>query len=158
MPFGHLLIRPMKIKFILPLIAAFIILYGCSSCNNNSKPEANISISPEAGTNYKQGQDVAVKLSYPADMKPDSIVYLLDSTRFISKKDSSAVSVKTDTMRLGPRGITAKIYQGGKSQDVSTNIVLLPSKAPEVYTYKVEKVFPHDTGSFTEGLLYHDGY
>ena len=34
----------------------------------------------------------------------------------------------------------------------------MPAKAPEEYTYKVEKVFPHDTGSYTEGLLYQDGY
>ena len=113
---------------------------------------------PEAGTNYKQGQDVNVKLSYPADLKPDSIVYLLDSVRFASKKDSSAIVLKTDTMPLGPRGITAKLYTGGKSQDVSTNIVLLAGKEPEKYTYQVEKVYPHDTSSYTEGLLYQDGY
>ena len=145
----------MKINYILPLISAIAILY---SCNNNTKQEASLSISPEAGTSYKQGQDVAVKLSYPTDAKPDSIVYMVDSTRFASKKDSTAVNVKTDSLHLGPRSITAKLYQGGKSQDISTNIVLLAAKAPEQYTYKVEKVFPHDTGSYTEGLLYQDGY
>ena len=56
-------------------------------------------------------------------------------------------------MPLGPRVITAKVYQGGKSQEVSTNIVLLAAKAPEEYTYKVEKVFPHDTSSYTEGFV-----
>jgi len=61
-------------------------------------------------------------------------------------------------MHLGPRSITAKLFQGGKSQDVSTNIVLLAPKAPDEYTFKVEKVYPHDTDSFTEGLLYRDGY
>lgn len=147
----------MKNTTALLLIAAVALAFGCNSCNKKSQ-EANLSITPEAGTSYKQGQDVSVKLSYPADTKPDSIVYLLDSTRFASKKDSSAVNLKTDSMTLGPRSITAKLYQGGKSQDVSTNIVLLAAKAPEEYTFKIEKVYPHDTGSFTEGLLYHDGY
>ena len=147
----------MKNKTILLLTAVAALAFGCNSCNKN-KPEASLSISPEAGTSYKQGQEVAVKLSYPADTKPDSIVYLLDSTRFASKMDSSAVTLKTDTMPLGPRAITAKLYQGGKSQDVSTNIVLLAAKAPELYTYKVEKIYPHDTSSYTEGLLYQDGY
>jgi len=134
-----------------------MLAFGCAGCNK--KPQGNsLSITPEAGASYKQGQEVSVKLSYPADSKPDSIVYLIDSVRFASKKDSSAVSLKTDAMHLGPRVITAKLYQGGKSQEASTNIVLLAPKAPELYTYKVEKVYPHDTGSYTEGLLYQDGY
>ena len=144
----------MKNKFILPLIIAAALVYSCGK----KQQETTLSISPEAGTSYKQGQQVAIKLSYPASMKPDSIVYLLDSTRFGTKKDSSAISLKTDSLPLGPRGITAKLYQGGKSQDISTNVVLLAAKAPERYTFKVEKVYPHDTSSYTEGLLYQDGY
>ncbi len=134
-----------------------MLAFGCASCNKKTQ-ETTLTITPEAGTSYKQGQPVSVKLSYSADTKPDSIVYLVDSTRFASKKDSSAVSLKTDSMHLGPRSITAKLFQGGKSQDVSTNIVLLAPKAPDEYTFKIEKVYPHDTGSFTEGLLYQDGY
>ena len=141
-------------KIILPLILTSAVLYGCSKKLAETSP----SISPEAGTTYKQGQEVAVKVSYPADQKPDSIIYLLDSARFASKKDSSAVSLKTDTFPLGPRMITARLYQGGKSQEISTNIVLLAPKAPQEYTFKIEKVFPHDTSCYTEGLLYHDGF
>ena len=136
---------------------AVVLVYGCSSCNKKQQT-TEIGLSPEAGTNYKSGDAVHVKISYPADIKPDSVVYLLDSLRIASKKDSSAVELKTDGMKLGPRDITAKLYQGGKSQDVSTNIVLLPSKAPEQYGFKVEKVYPHDTGSYTEGLLCQDGF
>ncbi|MDB5025691.1 MAG: glutaminyl-peptide cyclotransferase [Mucilaginibacter sp.] len=145
----------MKNNFILPLIAIPALIF---SCNKNNKQEAALALSPEAGASYKQGQHVAIKLSYPADLKPDSIVYLLDSAIFASKKDSSIISLKTDTLPLGPRAITAKLYQGGKSQDITTNIVLLAAKAPEQYTYRVEKVYPHDTSSYTEGLLYQDGY
>jgi glutamine cyclotransferase len=61
-------------------------------------------------------------------------------------------------MPLGPRVITARVYQAGKDQEISTNIVLLPAKAPVLYTYKVIKVFPHDTSCYTEGLLYQDGF
>lgn len=35
----------------------------------------------------------------------------------------------------------------------STSIALAP-----VYGYRVINVYPHDTGAFTEGLLYHDGW
>jgi len=140
------------------IILIFMIAGLAYSCGPKGTQEAALSLSPEAGTNYKQGQDVVVKLKYPADTKPDSVVYLLDSVRFASKKDSATITLKTDTIALGPRIITAKLFQGGKSQDVSTNIVLMAAKAPEEYTYKVEKTYPHDTSSYTEGLLYQDGY
>ena len=143
----------MKFKFNLLLAAAALLLFSC-----NAKHQDNsISISPEAGTTYKSGDVVAVQAHYPAGSKPDSVVYLLDSVKIGSKKDTTAFLLKTDTIALGPRIITAKAYTGGKNQDASTNIVLLPSKAPEEYTFKVEKVFPHDTASYTEGLLYQDG-
>src|ERR1700743_2789947 len=145
----------MKNKIILPLLIIAALVY---SCRKNTKPEAALTLTPEAGTTYKSGDVVTIKLSYPTDTKPDSIVYLVDSVRTASKKDSSAITLKTDTLPLGPRLITARLFQGGKSQEVSSNIVLLAAKAPEEYTYKIEKVYPHDTSSYTEGLLYKDGY
>jgi glutamine cyclotransferase len=145
----------MKYKInLLVAVAALIAV----SCNNNTQQDSNISISPEAGTSYKSGDQIAVKAHYSSGVKPDSVVYLVDSVKVASLKDSTALSLKTDTMPLGPRLITAKVYLGGKSQDISTNIVLLPSKAPVEYTFKVDKIFPHDTGCYTEGLLYQDGY
>ncbi len=144
-----------KLKLILPVAVVAVLLY---SCHTATKLEDNISISPEAGTTYKTGDPVLVKATYPAGIKPDSIIYLIDSVKVGSKKDSTALSLKTDTMPLGPRIITAKVYQGGKDQEISTNIVLLPAKAPETYTYKVIKVFPHDTACYTEGLVYQDGF
>lgn len=144
----------MKHKFKV-LLAAVLFVY---SCDEHKQQDNYISISPEAGTTYKSGDVVAVKAHYSSSSKPDSIVYLVDSVKVGSLKDSTALSLKTDTMPLGPRVITAKVYQGGKSQDISTNIVLLPAKPPVEYTYKVIKTFPHDTTCFTEGLLYQDGY
>jgi glutamine cyclotransferase len=144
-----------KLKLILPVAVTALLLY---SCHPATKLEDNIGISPEAGTIYKTGDPVLVKATYPSGIKPDSIVYLVDSVRVGSKKDSTALSLKTDSMPVGPRIITAKVYQGGKEQEISTNIVLMPAKAPVEYTYKVIKVFPHDTSCYTEGLLYQDGF
>jgi glutaminyl-peptide cyclotransferase len=142
------------LRLITPAIVVAILIYGCSSCNKKSE---NIRISPEAGNTYKSGDKVAVRVHYTG-VKPDSVLYLVDSVKIAARKDSSVVSLATDTMALGPRVITAKVYQGGKSQEISTNIVLLPAKAPAAYTFKVIKVFPHDTSCYTEGLLYQDGF
>ncbi|MFD0793228.1 glutaminyl-peptide cyclotransferase [Mucilaginibacter litoreus] len=125
------------------------------SCNNNKQQE-DFTLAPEAGSTYKSGENISVKLSIPQGNKVDSVVYLLDSTRIGAAKDSSAITLKTDSLVLGARVITAKIYQAGASQEVTTNIVLLPAKAPQQLTYTVEKVFPHDTSLYTEGLIYSD--
>ena len=135
--------------------AALLFVY---SCKNKSAETANISLTPEAGTSYHAGVVIPVKLTSGSAFSLDSVVYFIDSTRIASKKDTSALLLKTDTLYLGPRVLTAKVYNGGKSQDVSTNVVLYAAKAPVEYTYTVEKTFPHDTGSYTEGLVYHDGF
>lgn len=146
----------MKNKLHLLLAAAILIVTACDKKEQSS--ESNISISPEAGATYKAGDAVEVKLTYPADTKPDSVVYWLDTVKLASRTDSAAINIKTDTLPLGIKVVTAKFYKGGQAQDVSTNFVLMAAKAPEQYTYVVEKVFPHDTSAFTEGLLYQDGY
>jgi glutamine cyclotransferase len=131
-----------------------LLAYGCT---NDNKQADEFTISPDAGSNYKSGDAIALKVKIPAGAKVDSVVYLVDSARIGAAKDSSAVSLKTDSLGLGARVITAKVYQAGKSQELTTNINLLAAKAPEELSFKVEKVFPHDTTSYTEGLEYHDG-
>jgi len=147
----------MKHKLIL-ITATAALLFGSWSCTHDGSSNNGITVSPEAGTSYKSGDAVAVKVHYSDGTKPDSIVYLVDSARVGSLKDSSAFSLKTGALSLGPRVITARVYQGGKSQEGSTNIVLLAPKAPENYTFKVIKTFPHDTSCYTEGLVYQDGF
>jgi glutamine cyclotransferase len=141
-------------KRLLFLALIALVAYGCK---DSTPQEDNFSVSPDAGTTYKVGDVINAKVSYPASFKADSVVYLLDTMRVASTKDSSAVSIKTDSLTLGVKMIVAKVYQEGKSQDFNTNIVLLPAKAPEELTFTVEKVYPHDVESYTEGLIYQDG-
>ena len=140
------------------LLAAAIILLviaGYSGCKNNVSE--TLSITPDAGTAYKLGDVISVKVSSSAGTLPDSVVYLIDSVRSTSRKDTLAAKLKTDSLGCGSRLITARFYKGGKPQEVSTNVILLAPSAPVEYTYKVDKVYPHDPASYTEGLEYHDG-
>jgi glutamine cyclotransferase len=156
MRFGLRPPNPMKHKLQFLFIAAAFLANSCK--NNNSQDNSAITLSPESGTSYKAGETIPVKAHYPSGLNPDSVVYLLDSVKIATKKDSSEISLKTDTLKLGLRLLTAKVYTAGKNSEVSTNIVLTAAKAPEEYTYKVIKVYPHDTSAYTEGLLYKDGY
>ncbi len=113
-------------------------------------------LSPEAGTIVKAGDNFSIDIDL-ADTKADSIVYLLDSTIVGRKTDTSSVSVFTSDLPMGNHLVTAKVYSGTIAEDVSSNIVLVAAKAPELYTYKVINTYPHDTSSYTEGLVYLDG-
>jgi len=146
----------MKLKIGLFAVLAALIIAGCSSCGH--KDNAELGIKPDAGESYKLGDEIAVSVQYPSDIKPDSVVYLVDSVRFASRKDTLTQKIKTDSMSCGSKLITARVYTGGKPQEVSTNVIIRAAKPPVEYTYQVEKVFPHDTACYTEGLEYLDGY
>ncbi|RVU01461.1 glutaminyl-peptide cyclotransferase [Mucilaginibacter limnophilus] len=137
-------------------LAAAMLMFGCGK--DTKELLTAVTIAPEAGTTYPAGKEIAVSLNLPDGLKIDSVAYTLDTLHIGSKKDASSLTVKTDNLPLGTKVITANVYAGGASQEVSTNIVLLAAKAPEKLTFTVEKVYPHDTTSYTEGLEYHDGY
>lgn len=144
----------MKNRSILLIAAVAMLAFSC-------KPKGEVVtfiMSPSANYSERDGKPINVKVSYPASYSPDSVVYFLDGVYVGSKKDSSAVTIKTDTLRCGSRVITANIYKGGKSQAVKTNIIIMPTRMPTRYRFKLIKKFPHDTTAFTEGLSYQDGY
>ena len=98
MRFGHMPPDTMNNKLKIFFTALVLLAFGC---NHNTNQQANITISPDAGTAYKAGDLVKVSLGYPSGTKVDSVVYLVDSVKLFSKKDTSAISLKTDTMKLG---------------------------------------------------------
>jgi glutamine cyclotransferase len=143
-------------KGLLFIAVTLVVTAGCN--NNSSSPAESLTISPDAGTNFKLGDQVKVNVNIPASLKADSVAYFVDAVRMYEAKDTTPFVLKTDSMTLGSKLITAKVYTAGKAQEVSTNVTLLAAKAPEQYTFKVEKVLPHDTSSYTEGLVYENGY
>lgn len=148
----------MNKKFIIFSFCAVLSLYACRNKTNNQEENTSLSINLAAGSNIPAGKDVPIQVIVPQGYKADSVVYQMDNMRLGAKKDLSAFILKTDTLPLGIKQITAQIYQGKNSTQATTNIVLLAAKAPEELTYEVEKVFPHDTSCYTEGLLYQDGF
>ena len=151
----------MKTRSILLLAALSLSILSCKDKNATTTGEVNgvdITLFSPGAYNYAAGDTVKMMAKYPSSLKVDSVVYLLDSARIGAVKDSSYVKIETAGLTLGTKTLTAKVYHGGKAQDVTTNIYLTAAKAPELLTYKVIRKFPHDTSAYTEGLLYQDGY
>ncbi|RYE24274.1 MAG: glutaminyl-peptide cyclotransferase [Sphingobacteriaceae bacterium] len=150
----------LKYKFISfkILLTVGVISLVTLSCKNKSPATEDLSMSPDNGTSYKLGESIPVRVLLPKQMKADSIVYLVDSVKKLTQNGTQTASLKTDTLTLGSKLITARVFFDGKQADISTSITLKSAIIPEKLTYKVEKVFKHDTASYTEGLEYHDGY
>ena len=136
-------------KFFIPILVCIATL----SCKQNQ--EMSEFLSPEEGLNVPVGQTVALKLKTGSEF--DSIQYLVDTALVASRKDTSALSLPTNNLALGARLLVAKVFKDGKAEELTTNIMLLPSTAPVRYSYKVVNTYPHDTASYTQGLEFHDG-
>jgi len=152
MLFG-LKINPIKNLFFITIVIALV-----SSCRNDPAASYRSFVSPLIGLNVASGNEFEVKIQFGKYKKVDSVVYLLDTTKVIAKQDTLALKLQTAGLKLGNHLLTAKIYGGGQSEDLTSNINILAAQAPELYTYKIVKTLPHDTSSYVEGLEYHDGF
>jgi len=146
-----------KINKIKTLFFIAVAISFASSCKEETSTYRSF-ISPLIGLNVKSGNEFDVKVLFGKEKQVDSVVYLIDTLKAISKSDTAAVKLKTEGLKLGNHIITAKIYNGSEFEDLTTNINILSAKAPDLYTYKVIAKIPHDTSAYVEGLEYHDGF
>ncbi|EOR96003.1 Glutamine cyclotransferase [Arcticibacter svalbardensis MN12-7] len=138
-------------------IALLFVLFalGFSSCKRELTTSTYF-VLPEEGSTLKQGHDLNLKLSAETGSF-DSVRYLLDTTYLGTKIDTSSFRSKTDSLSLGIKVITARVFKNGEFKETTTNIVLLPAKDPVNYSFEVLHTFPHDTSSYTQGLEFHEG-
>jgi len=148
----------LKINHIKLLLFIAVAISFASSCKEDPAAGYSTFIAPAMGSAVASGKEIEVKIDFAKGKKIDSVVYLLDSTKVASAKDTLGVKVKTNGVKLGNHLITAKIYSGEKSNDITSNIIVLASKSPDLYTYKVVTKLPHDTSAYVEGLEYNDGF
>jgi len=148
----------LKINPIKNLLFIGTTLACLSACKDSATTTYRSFLSPLTGLNVASGNEFDVKVQFGAEQKVDSVVYLIDTVKVISKTDTSAIKLKTAGLKLGNHLLTAKIFGSGKSEDLTSNINILAAQAPAEYSYKVIKTLPHDTSSYVEGLEYHDGF
>jgi len=113
-------------------------------------------ISPKPNQKFKQGDTATFTLENNKGVEADSIVYYIDNDR-IAQSNKETFSFKLDNEKVGLHNLKAKIYQNDKMIAFAVAVIELPKQAPEVYTYKIIKEYPHDRYAYTQGLEFHDG-
>ncbi|RYY09607.1 MAG: glutaminyl-peptide cyclotransferase, partial [Chitinophagaceae bacterium] len=142
--------RLVKIIFSWMLLA---LIFSCKS----ERSTYSAFLTPEGGEKVNAGTMIRAKLEFAAPEGVDSVVYFIDSTRVTAAKDTAAVNVPTQDIALGSHVLLARIIKGADSEEVTTNIVVVASKPPVEYGFRIKNTYPHDPGSYVEGLEFHDG-
>ncbi|MGJ1432105.1 glutaminyl-peptide cyclotransferase [Sphingobacterium spiritivorum] len=112
-------------------------------------------VSPESGKVVILGQKVNLKLNF-ASTTLDSVVYSVDGNVIGRKQDTSSLVVDSQTIGLGNKNLTAKVYAEGKEDMAYSNVIIVPESAKQ-YGFEIINTFPHDTSAFTQGLEFADG-
>lgn len=112
-------------------------------------------VSPESGKVVILGQKVNLKLNF-ASAALDSVVYSVDGNIIGRKQDTSSLVVDSQTIGLGNKNLTAKVYAEGKEDMAYSNVLIVPESSKQ-YGFEIINTFPHDTSAFTQGLEFTDG-
>ena len=146
----------MRLKFL--YFSAAILLTASIHCAPDGNSNTSSWVSPETDKSINLGDKITLQIKPVGDGKVDSIVYFIDTVRMASSVNASAISVNSDSLPLGNRALTAKVYKAGKAEEITAYLTIRSALMPKKLTYSVVSTYPHDTASYTEGLEYHNGF
>lgn len=78
--------------------------------------------------------------------------YTIDSVRYTLSKTPIKGTTALKSFKLGKQPIEANVFYNNSVQQITTDITILNSETPKIYTYKVINEYPHDITSYTQGL------
>jgi len=141
---------------------SFLLCLVFAACFNSCTTDPTITDSisfkfPEQGQMVNIGESIRVKLDVPVGQTLKSASYLLDGVEIAANNTTDSLLIPTTDFSVGYKLITAIADLGTHRDTLTVNVVMKPAKKPQLYSYSVQNVFPHDTSSYTQGLEYHDG-
>lgn len=158
------------------LVAAFVLLHGCSPKNGVADrsryrepqtPKITRLTEPPGPINLPIGEGIQVELAIPDTARIDSVQFFLGGAlkktqvTSVDRPIRNSVSTNLDTRseKTGKSGLRLRIFfSGGESENQSQQVTFLSELVPTEYTYRVVNEYPHDPGAYTQGLEYLDGW
>lgn len=127
------------------------------SCGNTEKEKLSFFSFNTANfkPKYQPTDVVALEILNPKNKTIDSIVYYVNDTKIASKKGLEKVNLDLKDKTLGYQNIKALVFFDGDNVETTTRVEVVSDIEPKLLTYKVLKVYPHDTNSFIEGLEFY---
>ncbi len=141
----------MKISKYLTIIFLSSLLVSCGS--NSSKKKSDFTIKTNAiKGDISNNKTLILSLKNKKNHTIDSVSYtLLNGTKL---NESTPLS----NFKLGKHTIEATVYFENDKQITTTNVTILNSQAPKIYTFKIINEYPHDITSYTQGIEFFNDY
>jgi len=129
---------------------------GSGAENTKTQKQILASVSPSYDTKVNPGEQVEIGFK---------AVDGVDSARVIVGKEfigtlfseSERIAYVVPEAKLGPVLYNVEAFKNGESQSIVGQFVVLSGITPAKYKVRVIKEYPHDPGSYTQGLLIHNG-
>lgn len=140
----------LKIMFKIQILCGTLLFF--LACGGEADPSKHFSIRLENKT-VQQHQSVPVSLENKKGLEIANLRYSMDGKDLPLENGKLTLDVPT----LGNKIVVAQFELEGKTVEVREGIRVLAPFAPQVYTYEVLNVFPHDPTAYTQGLEFHQG-
>lgn len=101
---------------------------------------------------YKTNEELSFQITNTPDLKIDSILYYINDQPIAKVTENNKVTYTLSGEKFGKQIIKAIAFNAGKSVENTINIDYLPSKPPQILTYRIVNAYPHDIKAFTQGL------
>lgn len=139
------------------LLAVILLAATITSCNDDKKNADNlfsIDFSALKGQ-YKPGETLPLTVQNPEKKQIDSIVYYLNDEKIGAVKGDTKLDATLKEGRLGNQNIKALIYFEGGNTEATGQIEVISPVKTKILAYEIVNTYPHDTGSYTQGLEFY---
>lgn len=152
------MVRPFSALF--PgILSALISSITFFSCSNKTSSSFTYLASPLNGSSFKSGAPIDINVTPKDNDKIDSVQIFIDD-KAVKTLTSAPFNYKWNTSgsKLGTKKISTAAYSGSNKDFKTVNLTIISDIIPAVYTYSVERTYPHNKDFFTEGLFYDGNY
>jgi glutaminyl-peptide cyclotransferase len=147
----------MKKYKLLVFISLTMLITSCGGDKNNNK---NLFSIDESAFKVLFHNDDTLPLAVKNDnsKKIDSIVYFNNDKKIGSVKGNQKLDFPLTQEKLGKQNLKAVVYFEAEKIEITTSIELVSSIEPQILKFTLVNTYPHDKGSFTEGLEFHGDF
>ncbi len=137
------------IKFF-TLSTLLLFFMACGGEQTDAKSLFDIALDGDK-TQFQHKESVGIRLNNKKNKTVTKVTYSIDGKELPVTDNKLVLNVET----LGNKTLKAVVSYDETSVEIQKKIKLLSATAPELYTYEILNVYPHDNRAYTQGLEFH---
>lgn len=135
------------------LLTLLVLTSFLVSCGEEDLKSSDFEITTNLKKNaVKNGGEIKLSLKAKKNTTIDSVSYSLEGKTLATTTTLSNFAITPDVNTLGHKTITATVYTSQGAIPITERLIILHTKPPKLYGYKIINRFKHQTDSYTQGL------